>query len=156
MAGDGCWSVELRLQRRCSGGGGPLRSVEVDRQPSLQLPALPWAGGRERGPLALATTNLLTVATERAHHPGVATIPTTETKDEGFPALREGDLPMAGNRCCYHVETGCPANDSLQATRSPDCLLRHPPRPGTEPYGQLTTLRLEELPADELLGGGDP
>ena len=96
MAGDGGWSVEPRPQRRCSGGDGPLRSLEVDRQPGLQLPVLPWAGDENVGLLALATTDLLTVATEHADHRGVATIPTMGTEDEGFPALTDDDLPTAG------------------------------------------------------------
>ena len=103
-----------------------LRSIANQASSCLYCPE---PGDENVGPVALATTDLLTVATEHAGHPGVATIPTMETEDEVFPALADGDLPTAGNRCCYPVGTGCPANDSLQATRSSDCLLRHPPRP---------------------------
>jgi len=113
-----------------------LRSIANQASNCLHCPG---PGDENVGPLALATTDFLTVAMERADHPGVATIPTMGTKDEGVPALTDGDLPTAGNRCCYPEGTGCPANDSSQATHSPDCLLQHSARPGTEPYGQLTT-----------------
>jgi len=86
-----------------------LRSIANQASSCLYCPG---PGDENVGPLALATTDL-TVATEHADHPGVATIPMMGTKDEGFSALTDGDLPTAGNRCCYPVGTGCPANDSL-------------------------------------------
>ena len=93
-----------RLNSDCS-VVAPAATDHCDRLRSIANQAssclcCPGPGDENVGPLDLATTDLLTVATEHADHPGVATIPTTETKDEGFPALTDGDLPTAGNRCC--------------------------------------------------------
>jgi len=83
----------------------PAATDQCDRLRSIANQAYnclhcPETGDENVGPLALATTDILTVATDRADHPGVATIPTMGTKDEGFPALTDDDPPTAGNRCC--------------------------------------------------------
>jgi len=96
----------------------------------------PGPGDENVGPLALATIPMM--ATDYANHPDVATIPTMGTEDEKSLVLADDDLPMAGNCCCHLAEAGCYANGSQQAIRNPDHWLRHPPGPGTEPYGQLT------------------
>jgi len=119
----------------------------------------PGPGDENVGPLALATIPI--VAKKHADHPDVATIPTMGTEDERSLVLAVDDLPMAGNCCCHLAETGCCANSSQQATRSPDRLLRHPPGPETEPYGQLTThgwriSRRTSCLASANLGGAAP
>jgi len=96
----------------------------------------PGPGDENAGPLALTSTDLPIVAADIVGLPGVATIPMMGTGGEEPLALADDEPHMTGNRHCYLVATGCPANGSCRMFRSPGCLLRHPPGPGTEPCGQ--------------------
>ena len=118
----------------------------------------PGPGDEYVGPLAVTSTDLPTVATDHADHPGVTTIPAIGAESEETLALADGDPPKAGNRRCYLVETGCPANGSCRMIRSPSCFLRHLPGPGTEPCGRLTmhgsrNSRRTSCLAPAILGG---
>ena len=67
-----------------------LRSIANQVSSCLHCPG---PGDENVGPLSLATTDLLTVATEHADHPGVATIPAMEPKARGLLPWRTTICP---------------------------------------------------------------